>query len=51
MDAAINARSFKDTRSTSPYKPIDTQIFASIAGVLHEYVRTSVVNRHSYNDN
>ncbi|KAF8808645.1 hypothetical protein BYT27DRAFT_7255286, partial [Phlegmacium glaucopus] len=38
MHAAINARSFKDTRSNSPYKSIDTQIFVSIAGVLHEFL-------------
>lgn len=38
MNAAINARSFKDTRSSSPYKSFDTQIFLSIAGVLHEFL-------------
>ncbi|KAF8808643.1 hypothetical protein BYT27DRAFT_7188610 [Phlegmacium glaucopus] len=38
MHAAINASSFKDTRSKSYYKPIDTQIFVSIAGVLHEFL-------------
>ena len=39
-----------DTRLHSPYKPIDTQIFVSISGVLHEYVRTSTGNHHSYSN-
>lgn len=41
MNAAINARSFRDTRLSPPYKSVDIQIFVSIAGVLHECVHTS----------
>ncbi|KAF8808641.1 hypothetical protein BYT27DRAFT_7337649 [Phlegmacium glaucopus] len=35
MDAAIKARSFRDTRSSSPYKSIDIKIFISITTLLH----------------
>jgi ABC-type amino acid transport system permease subunit len=37
MDSFIASRSFKDS-SVMSNEPIDTQVFASIAGVLHEYV-------------
>jgi len=37
MDNFMASRSFKDPGAVGN-EPIDTQVFASIAGVLHEYV-------------
>jgi hypothetical protein len=37
MESFMASRSFKDSDAISS-DPIDTQVFASIAGVLHEYV-------------
>ena len=37
LDSFMASRSFKDSASVNN-EPIDTQVFASIAGVLHEFV-------------
>ena len=37
MDSFIASRSFRDPTSVNA-QSIDTQVFASIAGVLHEFV-------------